>query len=330
MRNIFLLITLTFSLACIAQNSMADMLFNLQKKQLESWRSPEKYTGEDQVLGKQASFVPPHGKFDGEGLVKKYIDSIKATATVNTGMAYRFNTDEGETDLNYVEVNLNWSFMPAWQQIAFRFVPITVKTTKGEEIKFDENKYNEYLEQGYIEPKGDFGVNAGETEQEVFISKDPETDEYPLTIKGTLEITYPSEFEAFTFTSAEIGKEQVLGKFKVTLLKIKENRAYFHVTGPRGFSDQYQYLCFNSNDQLFNGYGSSTNSWEFYELAKKNNYTINDEKLKEIVKKQQENMMTPEQDNIMIMEVQGALTKIVFFRTLHTGISEMHFEKSSQ
>lgn len=302
-----------------AQNDANPMLVGLLKQQLKELKENPPTLSDDDIMNSAPPFIPKNGKIEGEGIVNTHLDSIIKNTEISTGEASLIETGNGELRIDLITLKPKWMHVPYWQDMYANISVSSIINSKGEEIRLPDSKYQEYMENGYIQNEGMYGFANGESETKVYLNSEPKSTDFPLNLKGELSISFPTEYNAYTFSVADTGKTIKMGAYAFTFISMEKNTVIYRVVGPRGFNDAYKIHCTNKEDKLFNGRNGTSFDYAFYNEAKKNNFELPDNKINEFVINIQKNSTNENLDQLYIQKVQGSFHKITFYNVISTG-----------
>jgi hypothetical protein len=315
---IFLSLFFSFLLPAQQAEEPNPMLVGMMKKQLKDWKENPPQTVPDELM-KGEAFIPVNGKYDGEGLVNRYLDTVMARVKTGTGGASLYETENGELKLDYISLDYKWTSMPGWNDISIQPVITSVKDVKGKEMIMDSETYEGYLGQGYFDQDNYRGSPGGQGEMKVYLNRNVTFDDYPAVMTGEMQVIFPVEYEAYTFTAADTGKTKTVGAYNFTLLGMDKNTVMFRVQGKRGFNDAYEALYTNSKGRAFNGRRGNSCPYAFYMKAAKNKFEMSDAEINAFALESMKNFSSDNADDVHIVKVDGTVAAVTFYSIKATG-----------
>ena len=148
------------------------------------------------------------------------------------------------------------------------------------------------------------------TEGFEFLGRDLDIGE-EVTIKGTMEFDFPTTYDAISFTANETGVTKNVRYNQVELLEMKDNQVVLKVGGDRRNFEVLSKMYLNSDGKQFNGMSSSQMPAFIYNKWKDNGGQLSEQQIGELADAFD---MNAEYDWIVIIEVPGAIDRIVIYR----------------
>lgn len=290
----------------IAQTN--EQMVNMVKsmtKQFEAFKAEDCDT--DEVINEGASFDPKALFKDGAyyaGLLKEPAEMFSLTDYQN---GYTV-VDGKELPTNSIDLVFTYTALPGFTNLNAWYDLFSMEDASGRDLLLSAGETEKYIEYGIIGDEFNYPV-PGEFSLKQWLNRELEYDE-SLSVKGTIYLEYPSEYQSVEFNSKDTGISRSIGNINIRLVEMDRNLVTLVMKGNRRDIEGLSMVILNADGKLFSSNSSIAIDANMYDEENRTVMDLSDEEIAASVENFRMSEMEVEQ--VKKIKVYGNIHTIVF------------------
>jgi hypothetical protein len=290
----------------IAQTN--DQMVSMVKNMIQQF---EEFTAEDcdkdEVINEGASFDSNALFKDGTyyaGVLKEPGEMFSLTDYQN---GYTI-VDGKELPTNSIDLVFSFTALPGFTNLNAWYDLSSMEDASGKSLLLSALEIEKYIEYGIIDDEFNYPV-PGEFSLRKWLKRELEYGE-SLSLKGTIYLEYPSEYQSVVFESEDAGISKSIGGISIRLVEMDRNLVTLIMKGNRREIEGLSMVILNAEGKLFSSNSSVAIDANMYDVDKKSVRDLSDEEISTSVENFRLSDMDIEQ--VKKIKVYGNIHKIVF------------------
>jgi len=275
----------------------------------------------DEVINESAAFDPKALFKDGAyytGVLKKPAEMFSLTDYQN---GYTV-VDGKELPTNSIDLVFSYTTLPGFTNLNAWYDLSSMKDASGKDLLLSAREKEKYVEYGIIGDEFNYPV-PGEFSLKQWLNRELEYGE-SLSVKGTIYLEYPSEYQSVEFGSEDTGISRSIGNINIRLVEMDRNLLTLVMKGNRRDIEGLSMVILNAEGKLFSSNSSIAIDANMYDEENRSVRDLSDEEIASSVENFRMSDMEVEQ--VKKIKVYGNIHTIVFtkidsYKDLDTPLS---------